>query len=756
MRPLLPFVPFLFAPAMVAQAPKVQAQADPIAARVEELKANRDPVVPAFRWLRSKDHRFDGAWELNSDYSRVVMARELIGSDFAVGEQEAWAMHLGWAPGPHWLLLSPEGEPLLSGTDLPDPVKVLDAMRGTGWQPRFERRDRFLRDHPNQGDAWAEELYDAARFASHRAVVEHRLRAPDPAKDAGLEVDDLDKRPTPPEQDQTEWGPVAEALRGLMHVDGWQDQPNHFLMLVALQVGGAKASGILKGPLGRFQQGMADALRAHPSDSKLWEAWGTSDYLAGGSDPGSVLENLTPPPHSPWPPIAAASYLDFSYSQREDWIGLEALANRAYVQALSSEVRDFQGSRFPFAVAVSWGLVRLHALGEQGREAEALAFIKELRTQVGSRWPEWSSQSLAPSLAYYLGKDDAIVQALRASSKEKAPPDPAKPAPKPPLHLALTGHPAWERDWVGYVGRSAFDGWNPSDELDWSPLKAPEAETLRKRMGWSSEPRWVLVKGEELLASGTTLPTPAFLSDRLRAEGLPYLEQLDAFIRAHPDHLEARESRMKVLRARMPQERLEATLLEDARATLQPFHPGTGVKADWTPRKELWAPVAARELRELEDRIRRWPERASLWEAWLDWAQVSTTPPSPARMMTSLAIWKTRLDGGAGPLPSEVLRIVSKHLREEGRWADLVDWCQACWEGGVRDWLERAPPFAAPEVGRNAVGIYTSTVVIPYRIALEKLDRIAQLRALDQELRDINPILAKRLTTSSTPPRPGK
>lgn len=746
---------FLLVQTLIAQAPAVQASADPVATRLAWVKETRDPVVPAFRWLRPKDHRFEGAWELDSDFSRVVMARELIGSDFAAGEQEAWATQLGWAPGPHWLLLSPEGVPLLSGTDLPDAAKVLDAMRGTGWQPRSERRDRFLRDHPNQGDAWAEELYDVARSASHRAVVEHRLRAPDPTKDTGLEVDDLDKRPTPPVQDQAEWGPVAEALRGVMRVDGWQDQPNHFLMLIALQVGGAKASAILKGPLGRFQQGMADALRAHPSDSRLWEAWGTTDYLVGGSDPGSVLEDLTAPPHSPWPPIAAASYLDYSYSQRKDWIGLEALANRAYVQALSPEVRDFQGARFPFAVAVSWGLARLHALAEQGREAEALAFIQELRAQVGSRWPEWSSQSLAPSLAYYLGKEGAIVQAIQASSKEKAPPDPAKPAPRPPLHLALSGHPAWERDWMGYAARSAFDGWG-RDELDWSPLKAPEEQALRARMGWGAEPRWVLARGEEVLASGTTLPTPSFLADRLRAEGAPYLEQLDAFIRVHPDHLEARESRMKALRARMPQERLEATLLEDARTTRQAFHPGTGVKADWTPRKELWAPAAARELRDLEDRIRRWPERASLWEAWMDWAQVSAAPPSPARLMAGLAIWKTRLDAGAGPLPSEVLRIVSKHLREEGRWADLADWCQACWEGGVREWLSHTQPSAAQDKGRNASEIYATVVVIPYRIALEKLDRVAQLRAFDEDLRDINPMLAKRVTASSTPPRPEK
>lgn len=747
-------------PVLVGQ---VAFHGDAAEARITDLKAGRDPIVPAFSWLRPKDHRFQGAWELDPDYSRVAMGRELIGWDFNEGEQEAWARRLGWQPGPHWLLLSPEGEPLLSGTDLPDPGKLIDAMRGTGWRPRFELRDQFLREHPDHGDAWSEALYEACRYASHRAVVEHRLSAPDPQKDPGLNLGDLDKRPTPPDQDQAQWGPVAAALDGLMGAEGWTERPDLFYDMVSLRVGGVKNSALMRDPLRRLRQGIEEALRQHPSDPHLWESWSAIWDLAPDADPRALLQGLEAMPRQPWPPLASAGPLSQAFTAQQDWVGLEALASRAYAQGMDPGIRLYQPPEFAFGLVSQWGSTRLLALAKQGRATEAQGFVKELRSAMGRLWPEYASTALASSLEFDFGKDDPLVQSLVAAKNEPPPPDPPKAAFPPVLHFALLGHPAWERAWKGYASLSVFDTWEPGEELNWQPLKPKEERALRARMGWGAEPCWALLRGDQVLASGTELPKPSFLADRLRAEGVPYLEQLDAFIRTHPDHLEAREARMDALRSRMPNERLEAVLLEDAKATLKPFHPGSGsvmpMVDDWTPRKELWEPAARHVLPELEARIRRWPEREQLWKTWLDWAQVSGDPPSPTRFMEGLDIWRTRRSIGAGPLPDGVLIAVSEHLKADERWKDLADWCRAFWEGGVRAELARlASPLSGGRREERELrdlhrDIYTRTLIQPYRAALEKLGRTAQLKVFLQDAKDADPSLVIDLTTSSTPPR---
>ncbi|HET8900796.1 MAG TPA: hypothetical protein VFM84_02560, partial [Holophagaceae bacterium] len=484
-------------------------QGDAAEARMAKARANQDPAIPAFAWLRPKEQRFQGAWELDPDYSRVVMARELIGADFEEGEQQAWAARLGWKPGPHWLLLSPAGEAILSGTDFPDPAKLLDAMRGTGWRPRFELRDQFLREHPDNGDAWGEAEYDATRYASHRAVVEHRLGAPNPQTDPGLELDDMDKRLTPPDQDQAQWSSAVTALNGLMGVEGWTGQRQLLFGVIALRVGGVKSSALMRDPLRRLRQGIEAALRQHPSDFRLWATWNTLWELSQDADPRAVLQSLEGAPRQPWPPLASADALGEAFVGQQDWTGLESFASEAYDQAMAPPVRLYQDNSFTVAMISNWGFWRVLALAKQGRETEAQSFVKELRSLAGPRWPGYVSVRFAPSLEFYLGKDNALVQSLIAAKDEKAPPEAPKPAFPPVPHLALLGHPAWERAWNGYAALSVFDTWEPGEELGWQPLKPKDEKALRARMGWGAAPRWALLRGEEVLASGTELPKPS-------------------------------------------------------------------------------------------------------------------------------------------------------------------------------------------------------------------------------------------------------
>ncbi|HEU4951372.1 MAG TPA: hypothetical protein VFT46_05440 [Holophagaceae bacterium] len=755
--PLRPLIPCLLAPALLAQAP-----ADPAVARMAEMRMDQDPASPHFLWIHPKDQRFQGGWELDPAYSQVASDQEIAVSDFHPGEAEAWAARLAWAPGDHWLLLSPEGEPLLSGMAPPKAADLLDAMRSYGWTPRADRLSRFLREHPDNGDAWVEALLDAAAYASRRAVVERRLSG-----GPLLERKDLEQAPPlSPEQDEARWAPAREALEGFLRVDGWATHWKLPEIVVRLDVGGVRGSLLMQDPLQRLRRGIEEALRRDPGSRHLWFVWSNLLDPTPGGDTEGLLKDLDPLPRAPWPPIDAADPLGRSLAKAERWPELEALATRAYTQGLDPALSPYLSGPARLALVQRWGFWRVLALLRMDRRDDAAGVIKELRAECGSEWPDFGGRWLGASLAYYLGPDDPILSELKAAKDGPSPPDPPKPAVPLPLRLVLVGHPGWENAWQRYPGLSAFDPWEPEQELSWKALQPAEEAALRARLGWGQESRWALLRGPEVLASGTSLPSPSVLADRLRSEGKPYLEQLNGFIRAHPDRLDARRARLEELRGRMPNERLEAPLLEDARLSLLPFAPGRGTPfretGDWTPRKQLWSPAAPKALVALEARLRHWPGRRDLWQAWFDWNAVMEHPSSPVVVLDGLPIWRTRFDRGAGPLSSIILTLGSSELNAQGRWKELADWCARFWEGGARDALRRLAAAGGGAEGRPPELVWNGReelregLLVPYRTALEKLGRTGQLRAFLQELNDLDPSLADSLTASSTPPRPGR
>ena len=131
-----------------------------------------------------------------------------------------------------------------------------------------------------------------------------------------------------------------------------------------------------------------------------------------------------------------------------------------------------------------------------------------------------------------------------------------------PLRLAIQGKPDWKEDFIQAQRDPAFDVWKPGRDLVWDHLNESEAKLFKDR-GEGGAARWVLLHGSELLSSGGELPMPETLSDLLRSQGLPYLAELDAFIKGHPDHAEAREQRISEVSARTQTAGLEKRLLAD-------------------------------------------------------------------------------------------------------------------------------------------------------------------------------------------------
>ncbi|HZU53250.1 MAG TPA: hypothetical protein VFF77_05115, partial [Holophagaceae bacterium] len=549
-------IPLLLAPAMGAQG---VFHGDAAEARMAFVKASQDGVEPVFYLLHAKTA------ELGDSYSDPAFVDATLGGclrweEFKAGEAEAWSSRLGWGPGAHWLLLAPSGEVIANGVQAPDAQVLLDAMRGTGWIPRSQQLETFIRENPEEGGARWERVYQDLEG------LQMRLHAWNLGTKPGREPLNL-----PPEA-LLALDRLKEDLRRFMAIPGWQDHAHLMVIMTGLRVLPPSLLSNLDETLIGIRAGLESRLQNRPSASQLWFSWSWLPDPRGTANALALLDGLAPVPGAPWPPMRAVGPLMQAFMDREDWTGLDAFAEAAMTTSLAPEVVARQPDNYVARTTLSWAWPRLVALHHLGRMEDAKAVLKETRDATGADWPR-IAKGFADSLARTFGKDDPLPLWLGSVTGEKSAPT-AKAQLPPPLHLALLGHPAWEREWGRYPALSAFDAWEPGAELNWQPFDAHEEKALQAHGGKSAEPRWALMRGNECLAGGTSLPLPAFLADRMRMEGKPYLEQLDTFIRAHPDQLEARKARMEALRRRMPNERLEATLLEDARATLLPFHPG--------------------------------------------------------------------------------------------------------------------------------------------------------------------------------------
>ncbi len=607
-------------------------------------------------------------------------------------------------------------------------------MEGTGWRSRWDRLDRFLLEHPENGDAAGERLYLASRLLGLRSLAEG---SPDKAPSSSQDLERTQE--------------VFEALRGLLRVEGWPWHSGTLFHTLGARSPWVRTSSLLEGPLREAQEGLTEALRRDPDQPALWEVARGLATLSPAWSWKEVLASVEPAPGTLWPPHEAAPAMAAAWKDPEASDLLE-IAGAALAQARDPKLRElFVGATARRALLRAWVPLKLKALVTLERFSEAGEFLEWARQESGKEWPELS-RALAPILGRIRG-DRSLPPSLSLSELAARPPAaaPEEPGLPPPLSLGLLGAPPWKAEWARLRRHEAFDAFQPEEELGWADFGPGEQRALRAAGRFGEEPRWVLVRGREVLDSGTELPAPGALADRVRAQGPPRLEELGLCLLRHPDHLQGRRLRLEALRARMPHSRLEVRLLEDARRSLAPFQVGRGSGGAnaWVPQKELWESAALRALPELEGRLRSWPESGELWEAWLDWAAVHPRQPSPAVLLDGLAVWKTASRGGPGPLPTEILTRVAERLRDREAWGPLEVWCQRAWEGGLRDHVReaarRVPAGASKDQNRvlgEAAGL-VAELVGPYLEALRRQGKEAERRRLLQEFQAMPGLLER-------------
>ncbi len=705
----------------------------------------RPNLQGAYQFI-SRGQEFEGGWSNDLALTKLRASGELGFLQLDEAQAKALWSRQRWPAGEtHWVIQGPTFEMVATGTSRPTAESLLQALRDAGWKPQSERREAFLREHPDNGDAW-QDLFTEALKVAMRSGDEEAV----PTEKEG------DTKAPDAEKDQARFGEVDRAFRGLLQVDGWEQ---YFEFRVGLDEGakGFTQSSLLQPMTAKMRRGVEDALKARPGDGRLWSAW---TELAGPNDsPEALLASLEPAPRQPWPPLDAAEPLVLAYRRNQDWVGLMRLAETAMAQALQPLViqtsagdsdRSLIGHRV--TVVAAWGPARVEALLHLGRAQEALNVLEECRAVSGRVWRRvqqaFGKINLGGDLAKTLRESDqrALLDLIKQPAAKDAPP----PAARLPLRLAVQGKPYWKEDFIKLRQGPAFDIWKPGSELVWEFLS--EAETrLYKDRGEGGADRWLLLRGPELLSSGGELPTPEALSDLLRAQGAPYLSELDAFIKAHPDHAEAREQRIAEVSSRPHTPGLEKRLLVDYKGT----HAAITFPKDWEPDKESWAEAAKKMLPQLEADVRHWPTANRPMLAWVTWAALLPSHPKPGLLLRSLAIWKNvmaeRDPIQTGPLNLFTTSMISDLLASNKDWEGLSDWCQALWELG---WSEALPRYLKPLPGlkdapvpmmRWFMDVPFRRILQPWAEALRNLGRTEQLRQLALELDLLQPGLAKRL-----------
>jgi len=583
--------------------------------------------------------------------------------------------------GADWALVDPKGAVAGKGQGAPRGAQVLEALHAAGGLTRWEAREAFLREHPHQGDALLEELaMEASLFRSRIAALEARGRIrvpawhPDPGPPPADERIFLAGSGAEEAADEV-YRDGARAFRRLTEAPGWHLEASGALArLGRVRLGQASTWRSLFGALAPETRALA---AADPEDTGVLLAWMT---CLDGADllPDSLSGLLRAAPGSTWPQPSALSILLEPFRRRRDHEGVRRILDDLEPQAPPEPLtrkgwEDYCDLRSAIQAH--------HAvnLAAQGAWDQARAAMEASAAWGGSQ--ALRTAFMARNHLDTSGDPGAWRRLLfpREGPRPHRPPMPEAP---PPLRLALLGLPPWLVGWTALRDAPELEPWSPG-ELRWE-IPGPRVHAqVRARQGWDARPRWALFRGDELLASGDTLPGPGALASVLAAHGTPLLERYARRLAEDPGHLPTRRARFQAVLARMPDKGVEALAAEDAaRALLElPFGPG----AAWKPDPDLWGQGAQAVLPLLEERLRTWPSRPGLWKAWISWARFHPGRPSILDLAQSLPFWSPGADWRAG-LPYAVQREVAADMRARGDFLRMRDWFQAAW-----DRLDRRP-----------------------------------------------------------------
>jgi hypothetical protein len=678
-----------------------------------------------------------GDFPAEAAYENPIFRHLLVSGDFGLEvmnpavARDLWGRR-GWGPEAHWVLLSPGGEEAASGRGRPRGEDLLEAVHAMGGRPRWETREAFRREHPEQGEALLEDLsqaFQALRLRLYALDRAGKVRVPAWHPEPGSRPATLGARislgPGSQGEDQADdlYGEVAAAFENLITLPGWEQEATGLAAHLAQWEVGQSAR--MRRLCAQAVRDVERHLRQEPYDLDLADFWiELSD--AAGAPPETLSGLCLPLPGEPWPAPEMVARLLGPPARRRDW---NAVLN------LAADLAP-QGPPVPIT-APGWENYRrlqgaVHAqqalaLAGQGSWDLAGAALAEARRWAGSQGVR---EALVVRGALFTGPggDPQAWRTLLANTlgSREAEPPPMPPA-EPPLRLLVIGMPPWILPWAALRQAPELALWSPA-ELHWEVADRRQEEELRRRHGWGPGPRWALFRGGDLRASGVTCPAPLALGGLLEAQGTPILQRLQRVLDAQPDHLAARRERFDLLVKRMPDRRLEPLLAQDAAQILAPleFDP----QAPWRPDPELWGQAALQALPALEQLLRSWPNRPYLWQAWLSWARFHPARPSVLALVQSVSFWSPRGDW-RGWLPYEVQRAVAAELRAQGDFATMRDWFRGIWEQ-----LDRRPLRQLHRGERSWVlerrREEETAVYRPLRDALAALESTAELAELER------------------------
>jgi len=666
---------------------------------------------PVWRMLlRPQD--MDAAWLQDAWIRRLVGSQEFRVERLSEAVAKDLSAAKGWKQEARWLLLAPNGQ-MKEGPGRPKGEQLLVELRSLGLTPRWERRAAFLKEHPDHGPARLEDAEETLAWGVNRmgavtarvgvTVLASALR-PDATPDATTLalIDSAFKE-------------GVEALRRYMQVPLWWDRGLGSGRRILTLFRGRMPAG-LDEVAGELRDGALEALKREPGDGELWSLWGDLSALTR-QDTRPALAGVVPAPGQAWPPDELVTMLFDAYAETADWAGaleaLDGLAASSRPQPLDEEA--WEGTRYGLALLE---VQRARVLAQLERWDESAAAVSRARVLAGQRW-----RGFLPALVRRGIPEATKTRADLYGEYLKPDPLPDPPVPaRPRLRLLRLG--PGSAAWAALPKAQAFALWSPAEFSIETPPPKLEAD-LRARMGMGG-PGWALLRGEDLVAHGEGMPAPSELAQRMEASAPSRLQRLDLFLQHHPEHLNARELRVKLLGARMPDPRLEGLLAEDARRLRAKVPKVEG----WTPDPALWQWAAQKVLPELERDLERWPDRPDLWRAWLSWSRLHPGSPSPLALALRLPVWGSEAAWSAR-LPAEVHKAVAEEFRAQGRFEDMRQWFKDAWEGSETRALRRAGAPTWVQTQRKAV---KESILDPYREALLALRRDAELMALDREV----------------------
>jgi hypothetical protein len=620
----------------------------------------------------------------------------------------------GWKQEARWLLLGPEATQQKEGPGRPTGEQLLNDLRAMGFAPRWERRAAFLKEHPDHGPARLEEAEESLTWGLNRlgavaarsgiTVLASALRAPTPDATALVLVDSAFKE-------------GEAALRRYQELPLWWDRGLGSSRRILRLFSGRMPAG-LEEVAEALRDRALEELKREPSDDELWTLWGELVAVTR-QDPRPALAGVVPAPGQAWPPDDLVTTLFNAFAERADWAGaleaMDALAGAATREPVDEE--EWRGARTGLALVE---VQRARILAKQERWEDSAAAVARARDLAGRRW-----RGFLPALVRR-GIPEATQEraSLFAASLDNDPPADPPPPPVGKLRVLCLG--PWDPAWAALAQAPEFAPWSPAELV--VERAAPDLErALRERHHWVG-PRWVLLRGENLLASGAATPLPRELAHRMEAEAPSKLQRLDNFLQHHPDHRSARRLRLNLLNGRMPNKHLESLLAEDARLLRARLKPMEG----WIPDPGLWQWAAQKALPELEQDLERWPDRPDLWRAWLSWSRLHPRTPSPLALARRLPVWGSEATWSAR-LPAEVHKAVAEEFRAQGRFEDMRQWFQDAWDGVDKRMLRRFPAAGPPWIQEQRKTLREG-ILEPLRESLVALRRDAELLALDREV----------------------